>query len=58
VEGLKTAIREAIARRQAGAPVPSPSPDLLLRYEYTRLTGELADVFDAVLGRDRTRALT
>jgi glycosyltransferase involved in cell wall biosynthesis len=58
VEGLKTAIREVIARRRAGAPVLPPSPDLLLRYEYTRLTGELADVFDAALARNGTRAFT
>ena len=46
-----------IAERVEGADrseVQGPRPEVLARYERRRLTGELAGVFDAVLGRSRT----
>ena len=47
---MAAAISAAVAAWQAGAESPSVSATLLQRYERRRLTRDLADVFDTVLG--------
>jgi hypothetical protein len=52
VGGMARIIAERVEGAARGA-VPRPRPEVLARYERRRLTGELAEVFDTVLGRSR-----
>lgn len=54
VEGMAAAIRAEIDRKRAGEPPSRPRPDVLARFERRRLTGQLADVLDTLLGGSRT----
>jgi glycosyltransferase involved in cell wall biosynthesis len=47
-EGIAEGIRTALARARAGPPPPA-HPDVVARFEYAKLAGDLAEVFDAVL---------
>lgn len=49
VEGMAVAIGAELARWQAGRPPGEPDPEVVSRFEYRRLAGELAAVFDSVL---------
>ena len=51
VDGMAEAITTELARKREGRPAPAARPDVVARYEYRRLAGELAAVFDGVLGR-------
>jgi glycosyltransferase involved in cell wall biosynthesis len=51
VEAMADAIGGQIERRRRGEAPPAPRPDVVARYEYRTLAGELARVFDDVLGR-------
>jgi glycosyltransferase involved in cell wall biosynthesis len=50
IEAMADAIRGEIDRKRAGRPARRPRPDLLARFERRRLTGQLAEVLDTVLG--------
>jgi glycosyltransferase involved in cell wall biosynthesis len=50
IDGMAAAIAGAVERFQAGLPSRPPDPDVVARFEYRRLAGELAAVFEAVLG--------
>ena len=50
VEAMAAAISNAVERRRAGEAGPSPDPDVVARFEYRHLAGQLAEVFDQVLG--------
>jgi glycosyltransferase involved in cell wall biosynthesis len=49
VEGMSAAIRIGIERAQAGGTPPSPDYGVVARFEYHKLTSDLAAVFDTVL---------
>lgn len=49
VEGLTDALAAHLERFRAKADPPRPKPDVVARYEYRRLAGRLADVFEHVL---------
>jgi len=49
VEAMARAIARAARRARAGHPMPPPRPDVVSRYEYARLAGELAAVFDRLV---------
>jgi glycosyltransferase involved in cell wall biosynthesis len=53
VEGLAAAIRSALERSRAGASPRVADPSVVARFEYRRLAGELASVFDGILGPDQ-----
>ena len=50
VKGMARAIVSGLERAQAGAGRAAPRSDVVARYEYRHLAGELARVFDVVLG--------
>lgn len=49
VDGMAAGIRGELERFRGGAPRRRPDPRVVGRFEYGRLAGELADVFEAVL---------
>jgi glycosyltransferase involved in cell wall biosynthesis len=49
VDGLVAAIASAFDRGRRGEPRRTPDPSVVQRFEYQRLVGELAGVFDGVL---------
>src|SRR5947209_5704015 len=46
---LASALRERVAAWRRGSPVPQPDESVLARYEYRRLTAELADLVKEVV---------
>jgi glycosyltransferase involved in cell wall biosynthesis len=50
VAGMAAAILAGVERARGGDPAPRPDPALVARFEYRRLTSDLAEVFDAVMG--------
>jgi glycosyltransferase involved in cell wall biosynthesis len=51
VAGLAAAVAAELTRAATGAPPRAPRREVVERYEYRRLTGRLAEVFDAVSER-------
>ena len=49
VDGIAEALRSQIEAFRAGTPSPVTRPDVVARFEYRHLAGELAAVFDGVL---------
>jgi glycosyltransferase involved in cell wall biosynthesis len=57
VDGIANGIATELARFQVGASAPLPRPEVVARFEYGKLAGDLATVFDVVLrARSRTTA--
>jgi glycosyltransferase involved in cell wall biosynthesis len=50
VTGIAAAIVDAYDRSRNGSSQERPQAELLARYDYRRLAGELAEIFDRVLG--------
>jgi hypothetical protein len=49
VDGIAEALRSQIEAFRASTPIPVTRPDVVARFEYRHLAGELAAVFDEVL---------
>jgi hypothetical protein len=49
--GMASAIAAELTRFERGQPAATPDPKVVERYEYRRLAGRLAEVFDLVLER-------
>jgi glycosyltransferase involved in cell wall biosynthesis len=56
VEGMSAAIGAELDRFRAGVGSRPPASDVVARFEYRKLAGDLADVFDAVLGTPSSRS--
>ena len=51
VDGIVEALRAQIEAFRAGTPSPVTRPDVVARFEYRHLAGELAAIFDEVLSK-------
>jgi glycosyltransferase involved in cell wall biosynthesis len=58
VDALATAIAGQLERFRSGGAAPTPRPEVVARYEYGRLAGQLAAVFDRVLEPELATAST
>jgi glycosyltransferase involved in cell wall biosynthesis len=56
VQAMKESIRSEIGRLDRGLAPATPSPDVIARYEYRRLTRRLAELIDELAGSDRNHA--
>ena len=56
IEGMAEALDREIRRFRAGGEGPRRDPDVIARFEYRKLAGDLAGVFDDVLACQRTFA--